>query len=199
MRGSQASRGLLRRETSPVSTAAHKIPIYKHELHPLWPVYAQPDERQITKDGMTLSVSRKRMCLGSGGDTIPIHATLFTDIPISLRSFELVLRQTIKYPHGGNTVGKKGPPAPPPSRTAIISEQKIPYAVRIQPGMHQTCELTCMLPPNYSEMTVTTARLVENEYDVQVSANLEPEGFIVVSLPLIVSPFPIPYTMDMMQ
>ncbi|KAG8836360.1 hypothetical protein FRC17_005646 [Serendipita sp. 399] len=169
-------------------------------MHSTWPVYAQPDERQTTKDGMTLSVSRRRTCLATAGDQITMQATLFTDFPVSLKSFELALIQRIIYPTTATTVGKRGPSnAPPPSRSSIISEQKRPQPARIQPGMHQTCELICMLPPNYSAMTVNTARLIENVYEVHVSAILEGDNSISVGLPVTVSPFPVPYSMDMMQ
>ncbi|KAG8783971.1 hypothetical protein FRC20_011952 [Serendipita sp. 405] len=170
-------------------------------MHSTWPVYAQPDERQTTKDHMTLSVSRRRTCLATAGDQITMQATLFTDYPVTLKSFELALIQKIIYPNTGTTVGKRGPAAtgPPPSRSSIISEQKRPQPALIQPGMHQTCELICMLPPNYSAMTVSTARLIENTYEVHVSAVLEGDRSISVGLPMTVSPFPVPYSMDMMQ
>ncbi|CAG8756070.1 1860_t:CDS:2, partial [Acaulospora colombiana] len=59
-------RGLLRKETSPLSTASCEVVILKHELHSTWPVYAQPEVRETRRDGLTLVVSRKRTCLGSG-------------------------------------------------------------------------------------------------------------------------------------
>jgi len=65
--------------------------------------------------------------------------------------------------------------------------------------MHQTCELTCMLPPNYTAMTVATARLIENTYEVHVSAMLEGGGSISIGMPITVSPFPIAYSTEMMQ
>lgn len=170
-------------------------------MHSTWPVYAQTEERRMTKDGMTLIVSRGRTCLGSGGDQIPMTATLYPDIPVSVKSFELALVQKIIYPNYGTTqtVRKGQLAAPPPPRSTVISEQKRPLNVRIQPGMHNSCELNCMLPPNYHAMTVSTARLIENTYEVHVSAVLEGGNTITVGLPIIVSPFPIAYSMDLMQ
>jgi hypothetical protein len=56
-----------------------------------------------------------------------------------------------------------------------------------------------MLPPNYNAMTVSTARLIENSYEVHVSAVLEGGNTITVGLPIIVSPFPVAYSVELMQ
>jgi hypothetical protein len=173
----------------------------KHDMHSTWPVYSQPEERKIVKDGMMLVVSRARTCLGANGDQIPMTATLYPDIPVSVRSFELALVQKIIYPNYGTpqTTRKGQVTAPPPPRSAIISEQKRTVNVRIQPGMHNSCELNCMLPPSYNAMTVSTARLIENSYEVHVSAVLEGGNTITVGLPIIVSPFPVAYSLELMQ
>lgn len=172
----------------------------KHEMHPTWPVYSQPEERRAIKDNMMLVVERGRTCLGTGGDSIGMTATLYPDIPVSVRSFELALIQKIIYPGstGTQTMKKGGVPAPPPHRSIIVSNQKRPLPVRIQPGMHQSCELNCILPPNYNAMSVSSARLIENTYEVQVSVVLESGSSITVGLPVVVSPFPIGYSMDLM-
>jgi hypothetical protein len=130
-----------------------------------------------------------------------MQAVLRADMAVSLKSFELALVQKLTYPNAGaGQMGKKGAVVqPPPARSSLISEQKRPINVRIQPGMHQTCELTCMLPPNYTAMTVATARLIENTYEVHVSAILDGGGSISVGMPITVSPFPIAYSMEMMQ
>ena len=150
---------------------------------------------------MYLSVSRRKTCLGSANDHIMMQAVLRAEIPVMIRSFELALVQKLTYPNAGPTqLGKKGViNQPPPARSSLISEQKRPFSARLQPGMHQTCELTCMLPPNYTAMTVATARLIENTYEVHVSAMLEGGGSISIGMPITVSPFPIAYSTEMMQ
>ena len=194
-------RGLLRRESSPLQTASTEIVILKHELHATWPVYAQPEDRHTQKDGLYLTVSRKKTCLGAANDHIMMQAVLRSDVVVSLKSFELALVQKLAYPNpGASQLGKKAPVVQPPQpHSTLISEQKRPTDVIIQPGTHKMCELTCMLPPNYAAMTVATARLIENTYDVYVSAILDGGGSIAVCMPITVSPFPIAYSMDMMQ
>jgi hypothetical protein len=194
-------RGLLRRESSPLQVTSTEIVILKHELHATWPVYAQPEDRHIQKDGMHLTVSRKKTCIGTENDRITMQAVLRSDVPVSLEYFAIALVQKLTYANtGASQMGKK--PAvvqPPQPRFALVSENKTPINALIQPGMHQACELTCVLPPNYNAMTVSAARLIENIYDVHVSAMLDGGGAISVAMPITVSPFPIVYSMDMMQ
>jgi hypothetical protein len=130
-----------------------------------------------------------------------MQATLHAEVPVSVRQFELAVVQKINYPNAGNSQGARrgNQQGPPPARSAVISEQKRPVGAFIQSGMHQTCELLCMLPPNYNAMTVGTARLIENTYEVHVSAILEGNSAISVGMPIIVSPFPFNYSMDLMQ
>jgi hypothetical protein len=166
-------------------------------MHATWPVYAQPEERSVTMEGLQLTVQRRRTCLGAGGDSLAMQATVHAENMVTLAGFELSLTQKISYPNTGAATGRRG--VTPPPRSITISEQKIPLNTRIQSGMHQTCELLCMLPPDYHAMTVATARLIENTYMVVITAILEGNKSVKITLPITISPFPIPYSADMMQ
>jgi hypothetical protein len=150
---------------------------------------------------MHLIVSRKKTCIGTENDRITMQAVLQSDVAVSLEYFEIVLVQRLIYPNAGaGQTGKKPTVVQPPQpRFVVVSGEKKPISVLIQPGMQQACELSFVLPPNYAAMTVSAARLIENTYHVHVSAMLDGGGSIAVGMPITVSPFPVGYSMEMMQ
>lgn len=171
-------------------------------MHATWPVYTQPEERNTTKDDMTLSVSPRNTCLGAENRQIVIQAVLTADVPLSLRLFKLALVHKLTYMNSGsNQPGRKGAVLVQPSiHSSVLSEDMRPVNVLLYHGMQESCELTCTLPPNHTTTTtVTTARLMENTYEAHVSVMQEYGEPISIIIPITVSPFFVAYSMDMMQ
>ncbi|KAF5344155.1 hypothetical protein D9758_008883 [Tetrapyrgos nigripes] len=175
----------LRRRKSAVTSSQTAVIIDKHELHSTWPIYCQPETRQITQDGVTLTVDRNHTCYGPG-DRISVMATLKSDSlhAILLRGFELTLKESTIFRAGPYTSGKKSVPQ---VRVAVVSESKLPVNFNLYGGMVQKAELTCAVSPNHTTTTLNTARHIDITYVLSVKAQLGAGQPIVMDLPIIIS------------
>ncbi|KAG5640819.1 hypothetical protein DXG03_006935 [Asterophora parasitica] len=173
-----------RRKSTVVSTQAGII-IDKHELHSTWPVYCQPETRQVTQDGCTLTVDRNQTCYGPG-DRIAVMALLRSDSLDStvLRGFELTLKETTIFRAGAHS-GKKS--AAPQVRVVTISDNKLPINVPLRPGAENRAELTCSISPNHTTTSLNSARHIDVTYTLTVNAIVDNKSPIVLHLPVVVS------------
>ncbi|ESK96083.1 hypothetical protein Moror_7428 [Moniliophthora roreri MCA 2997] len=180
----KGKRGFLRRRKSSVVSTLAQIIIDKHELHSTWPVYCQPETRQISHEGVTLTVERNHTCYGPG-DRISVMATLKSESThtILLRGFELTLKESTILRAGPFTSGKK---TQPQVRVATIDENKVPVNFNLYGGMVQKAELTCSVTPNHTTTTLNTARHIDITYVLSVKALLA-TGPLVMDLPVVLS------------
>lgn len=178
-------RGFLRRRKSNVVSTQAAIIIDKHELHSTWPVYCQPETRQITNEGVTLTVERNHTCYGPG-DRISVMATLKSDNlhTILLRGFELTLKESTIFRAGPYTSGKKSVPQ---VRVVVVAETRLPVNFSLYGGMVQKAELTCGVSPNHTTTTLNTARHIDITYILSVKALLGTGQPLVMDLPVVLS------------
>lgn len=164
------------------------IVIEKHELHSTWPVYAQPESRQIVSNGLTLVVDRSNTCFAPG-DRLTISATLKSDnlSPVVLRGFEFMLRQTIIYRGGPQSHSKKNGPL---VQTSVIGEQKLPMSITLYGATQQRAELGCVVPGNQTTSSVNTGRHIDIGYSLNVKAIIDTAKPIVMDLPVTVTNWP---------
>ncbi|THV08478.1 hypothetical protein K435DRAFT_740600 [Dendrothele bispora CBS 962.96] len=181
----KGKRGFLRRRKSTVTSTHNAIIIDKHELHSTWPIYCQPETRNISNEGVTLTVERNHTCYGPG-DKITVIASLKSDSlhTILLRGFELTLKESTIFRAGPYVSGKKSVPQ---VKVAVISESKLPVNFNLYGGMVQRAELTCAISPNHTTTTLNTARHIDITYVLSVKAQLSAGAPIVIDLPVILS------------
>ncbi|KIK68055.1 hypothetical protein GYMLUDRAFT_92710 [Collybiopsis luxurians FD-317 M1] len=181
----KGKKGFLRRRKSIVVSTQAAIIIDKHELHSTWPVYCQPETRQITHEGVTLTVERNHTCYGPG-DRISVMAALKSDSvhTILLRGFELTLKESTIFRAGPYTSGKKSVPQ---VRVASVAETRLPVNFSLYGGMVQKAELTCTVSPNHTTTTLNTARHIDITYVLSVKALLGTGQPLVMDLPVILS------------
>ncbi|KAJ4478204.1 hypothetical protein J3R30DRAFT_3290526 [Lentinula aciculospora] len=181
----KGKKGFLRRRKSNVVSTQTAIIIDKHELHSTWPVYCQPEVRQITHEGVTLTVERNHTCYGPG-DRISVMATLKSDSlhTILLRGFELTLKESTIFRAGPYTSGKKNVPQ---VRVAVVAETRLPVNFSLYGGMVQKAELTCAVSPNHTTTTLNSARHIDITYVLSVKALLGTGQPLVMDLPVILS------------
>jgi hypothetical protein len=181
-------RGFFRRSKSTVLSTASQIVIDKHELHSTWPVYSQPETRNLAQDGVTLTVDRTQTCYGPG-DRILLLATLKSDSlhTVLLRGFEFSLKETTVFRSGPQTTGKKGAPQ---VKVTTIAEQKVPVNVTLYGGTQHKAELTCMVPSYHTSATINAARHIDITYVLNVKALMGTGLPVSLDLPVIVSNWP---------
>ena len=187
---SAIDRGFFRRRKTIVTSSATTIIIDKHELHSTWPIYAQPETRSVTQDGVHLTVERQRTCFGPG-DRISVMAILKSDSvhQVVLRGFEFSLKETTVFragPQGGATGRRSGPQA----KTVNVGEQKVPLNVTLLAGMHHKAEVGCLIPSTHTTTTLNAARHIDITYAIEVKAWFGTMQSAMMELPVIVSNWP---------
>ncbi len=181
-------RGFLRRDKPQVLVASSPIVIDKHELHSTWPVYAQPETRHLSMDGVTLIVERSHTCYGPG-DRISVMATVKSDSlhTVILRGFEFSLKETTVFRAGPNTIGKK---AAPQVKIGNVGEQKVPVNATIYGGTQHKAELTVTIPSHHTSTTLNAARHIDITYVLTVKALMGTGKPVIMDLPVIISNWP---------
>ncbi|KAF9505865.1 hypothetical protein BS47DRAFT_489941 [Hydnum rufescens UP504] len=160
----RAKKGLFRRVTAPVMSASSPIVIDKHELHSTWPAYSQKDSRQVNKDGFTLVVERGNTCYGPG-DTVLLRVTLKSSTPpVTIRSYEMALRETAVYRTGEAPKTANGPQI----RSSFVGSEKLSVNVLLK--------------------SVVTATHIEVVYGIAVRATLDDGRDLVIdNIPVMMS------------
>ena len=182
------SRGFFRRDKSTVVSTASQIIIDKHELHSTWPIYSQPETREVIQDGVTLIVQRGQTCYGPG-ERITVNATIKADQlnTILLRGFEFSLRESTVFRPGQGAGNKRGAPQ---VKVAVIAEQKVPVNATLYGGSQHRTELTCAVPSYHTSATINAARHIDITYALNVKALMGTGLPIVMDLPVAVSNWP---------
>jgi hypothetical protein len=168
-------------------TTIAPIVIDKHELHSVWPLYQQPETRQLAQDGVTLVIERGSTCYGPG-DRISVLATLKSEAAQAsiLRGFEFALREATVFRPGSGT-GKK---AAPQVRVVIVGEQKVPVNATLYGGDEHRAELSCVIPSQHTTTTLASARHIDITYTVSVKALMGTGKPVQIDLPIVVSNWP---------
>lgn len=178
-------RSFFRKRKSTVVTTQATVIIDKHELHSTWPIYCQPETRQIMRNGATLVVERNQLCYGPG-DRISLRASLRSDAlsDTVLRGFELALKEYSTF-RPGQQVGRKA--VPPQERVVTISESKLAINGGLFPGQEHRAELTCLISQNHTTTSLNSARHIDVTYNLSVKAIVDNVPTIVMDLPVIIS------------
>ncbi|KAJ6546448.1 hypothetical protein DFH09DRAFT_643262 [Mycena vulgaris] len=181
----KGKKGFLRKRKSVVVSTQADILIDKHELHSTWPVYCQPETRNIAQEGVTLIVERSSTCYGPG-DRVSLFATVKSDAlhTVILRGFELTLKESTIFRAGPYTSGKKSAPQ---VRVLTISENKFPVNATLYGGTQHRTELTCMISPDHTTTTLNAARHIDITYTLSVKALMGTGTPLIMDLPVIVS------------
>lgn len=158
--------------------------IDKHELHSTWPVYCQNETRQLEQDGINLIVERNRTCFGPG-DRISVMASVKSNSlhTVILRGFEILLKETTIF-RPGLMPGKRTAPV---FKHVPISENKVAVSQTLYGGTAHTMELACMVPPNHTTPTLTSARYIDVTYNLVVRALMGTGTHVVMELPIMIS------------
>lgn len=159
--------------------------IDKHELHSTWPVYCQPEKRQLTQEGVTLIIERNHACYGPG-DRISVVATLKSDSlhTVILRGFEMTLKEsTIFRAHTFGAARKTAPLV----KVASVAETKVAINATLYGGTMHQAELVCQLPPDHTTTTLNAARHIDVTYVLSVKALMGTGTHVTMDLPVIVS------------
>ncbi|KDQ61292.1 hypothetical protein JAAARDRAFT_55964 [Jaapia argillacea MUCL 33604] len=190
----KGKRGFFTRAKSTLLSTMAPIIIDKHELHSTWPVYCQPETRELAQDGVILTVERNHTCYGPG-DRVSILATIKSDSlhTVILRSFEFALRETVVFRAGTQVTGKKAAPA---VRITVIGEQKVPVNATLYGGTQHKVELACLVPPSHNAATLTSARHIDITYTLDIKALMGTAKPIMMALPVVVSNWPRPVSTE---
>ncbi|KAG6918822.1 hypothetical protein DXG01_011225 [Tephrocybe rancida] len=181
----KGKRGFFRKRKSAVVSTKANIIIDKHDLHSSWPVYCQPETRQVIQNGATLIVDRNQTCFGPG-DRISVMALLKSDTLTDtvLRGFELTLKEITIF-HPGAQPGRKA--AAPQERLVTICDSKLAINGALYPGHEHRAELTCAISQNHTTTSLNSARHIDVTYILSVKAIVDNIAPIVMDLPVIVS------------
>ncbi|KAI0043385.1 hypothetical protein FA95DRAFT_1563354 [Auriscalpium vulgare] len=185
----QGKTGFFRRNKSIILQATTPIVIDKHELHSTWPVYQQPESRNLSQDAVLLTVDRTQNCHGPG-DRVSVHATIRSDSlsTVILRGFEFTLKETTIFRAGPHASGKK---AAPQVKINIIGEQKVPVNATLYGGRtSHKVELSVTIPQTHTTTTLTSARHIDITYVLVVKALMGTGKPLIMELPVIVSNWP---------
>ncbi|KAI0705881.1 hypothetical protein BC835DRAFT_1403695 [Cytidiella melzeri] len=184
----KGKKGFFRRDKHVVISTSAPIIVDKHELHSTWPVYAQPETRNISQDGVTLTVDRTHTCYGPG-DRISVNATVKSDTAhtVILRGFEFALRETTVFRPGGTASGKRSAPQ---VKMNIVGEQKVPVNATLYGGAMHKAELAVTIPERHTTTTLNAARHIDITYVLTVRALLSTGQPIMMDLPVIISNWP---------
>jgi len=177
-------RGFLRKAKSVVVSVTSPVILDKHELHSTWPVYCQPESRQLAQEGVSLIVERNRTCFGPG-DVISVSATVKSDNlhTVILRGFEVCLKEGMIF-RPAILPGRKIAPS---VKQAVITEHKVVVNTTLYGGTQHTSELSCMVPPTHTTPTLNAARHIDVTYTVCVKALMGTGQHIVMDLPVVMS------------
>lgn len=177
-------RGFLRKAKSVVVSTTAPVIVDKHELHSTWPVYCQPEQRQVSQDDINLIIERNRTCFGPG-DRISVVATVKSDSlqTVILRGFEILLKEATVF-RPGIAPGKR---AAPLVNQVAISEHKVPVNATLYGGTSHNSELACMVPGNQTTPTLTSARHIDVNYTLSVKALMGNGTHLAMDLPIIMS------------
>lgn len=181
-------RGLFRKAATPTLSTMTPIIIDKHELHSMWPVYAQPESRHTVDELLTLVVDRSNTCFGPG-DRVKVTASFKNDgvTVASLRAFEFLLKETIIFRAGPHVLGKKGAPQ---VYVSPVGEQKVPVNATIYGGQQHRAELGCFIPQTHTTATVNAARHIDIAYSITVKAVLSSGKPLLLEFPVTISNWP---------
>ncbi|KAF8634511.1 hypothetical protein AX15_000844 [Amanita polypyramis BW_CC] len=181
----KGKRRLFRKRKVNITRARATVIIDKHELHSTWPVYCQPEKRHVIRDGIKLTVERNQSCYGPG-DRISVTASVWSDNvhTVILRSFEILLKETISFRGHMFVAGRKGEPM---TRTANITDNGYQVNTPLHRGMQTTQDLYCILPMMHATTTLTAARHIDINYVLLVKALVGAGQPLIVELPVIIS------------
>ncbi|KAJ7063077.1 hypothetical protein C8F01DRAFT_1131451 [Mycena amicta] len=181
----KGKKGFLRKRKSVVVSTQADILVDKHELHSTWPVYCQPETRNMIQEGVTLIVERNSTCYGPG-DKVSLFATVKSDAlqTVILRGFELTLKESTVYRAGPYASGKKSAPQ---VRLLTISETKLPVNATLYGGTQHRAELACMISPDHTTTTLNAARHIDINYTLSVKALMGTGTPLIMEMPVIVS------------
>ncbi|KIY46850.1 hypothetical protein FISHEDRAFT_46462, partial [Fistulina hepatica ATCC 64428] len=182
----KAKRGLFFRSRKPQIEAERTlIMIDKHDLHSIWPIYNQPDRRQMNQDGVELTVERTQTCYGPGA-RVAVQATVKSDSlhTVILRGFELTLKETIVFKAGNPTRSKKGGPQ---TKSTAICETKLPVNATLYGGGQHSAELSCLIAPRHTTASVQSARYIDITYTLLVKALMGTGTHLIMTLPVMVT------------
>ncbi|KAJ3570833.1 hypothetical protein NP233_g4145 [Leucocoprinus birnbaumii] len=181
----KGKKGFLRKRKNIVTKEIAPVIIDKHELHSTWPVYCQPEKRQLAQEGVTLIVERRHTCYGPG-DRITVVATLKSDNlhTVILRGFEMTLKETTIFRAQAFAAARK---AAPLVKVMSIGETKLAINATLYGGTMHQAELSCQLPPNHTTTTLNAARHIDVTYVLSVKALMGTGTHITMDLPVIIS------------
>lgn len=181
----KGKRGFLRKRKNIVTKEIAPVTIDKHELHSTWPVYCQPEKRQLAQEGVTLIVERRHTCYGPG-DHISVVATLKSDNlhTVILRGFEMTMKETTFFRAQAFAAARK---AAPLVKVVNIGETKLAINATLYGGTMHQAELSCQLPPNHTTTTLNAARHIDVTYVLSVKALMGTGTHITMDLPVIIS------------
>ncbi|KAI0056427.1 hypothetical protein BV25DRAFT_1909846 [Artomyces pyxidatus] len=184
----QGKTGFFRRNKSIVLSSSTPIIIDKHELHSTWPIYQQPESRNLSQDAVLLTVERTQNCYGPG-DRVSVWATIRSDSlhTVILRGFEFTLKETTIFRAGPHATGKKGAPQ---VKINIVGDQKVPVNNTLYGGTKHKVELSCTIPQTHTTTTLTSARHIDITYVLIVKALMGTGKPLIMELPVIVSNWP---------
>jgi hypothetical protein len=167
------SRGLLRKETTPITQVIKPIYIGKMELLPAWPIYNIPEVRHTVFEEMELVVTRPYTAFGPG-DRIEVHATLRCSRPkpLKVRAFILTLHEilTIRLP------SQKGVRQNASTRTKVVHEAKVPVNEKIARSEEMRRTIPMIVPAGLVANTIRNGRAIELQYELSVKAVMEGMG-----------------------
>ncbi|KAG6894603.1 hypothetical protein C0992_005419, partial [Termitomyces sp. T32_za158] len=177
----KGKRRFFRKRKSVVVSTQALVTLDKHELHTTWPIYCQPETRQIIKNGATLVVDRNQLCHGPG-DRISLRALLRSDTlsDTVLRGFELTLKEYSRF-YLGQQAGKRA--VPPQERVLTICESKLAINGALFPGQEHRAELTCLISESHTTTSLNSARHIDVTYLLSVKAIVDNVPSIVMDLP----------------
>ncbi|KZT18091.1 hypothetical protein NEOLEDRAFT_1184596 [Neolentinus lepideus HHB14362 ss-1] len=184
----KGKKGFFRRTKAVTITTMSPIVIDKHELHSTWPIYCQPEIRNVTQDGVILTVERSNTCYGPG-DRVSVFATVKSDTlhTVILRGFEFVLREHVVFRAGPQATGKK---VAPQAKVSIVGEQKVPVNATLYGGTQHRAELACTIPQNHTSATLNSARHIDITYRLSIKAVMGTGSPLIMDLLVIVSNWP---------
>ncbi|KAL4266005.1 Arrestin C-terminal-like domain-containing protein [Pleurotus pulmonarius] len=189
----KGSKGFLRRRKEVISSTTTPIIMSKHELHSTWPVYCQPEVRQVSAEGMVMTVSRDRTCFGPNC-AITTMVVLKSERLGSniLRGFEMQLVETMALTTA-HTATKK---ALTQTHETVRAECKLPVNVPLYGGEQRQVELRCLVPPHHACSTVNSARHIDISYNLNIRAFIATGQQIALKLPVVVSSWPQEYSAE---
>lgn len=176
--------GIFKSDSANIMKVTEPIRITKHELHSVWPVYNNPDQKTVVGQDLSMTIQRPGVAFGPG-DRILLTAALKSNrpTPFKLRGFECTLLEVV------TSIPDPKKKAQPIVKSRPIAQARCAVDESLGRGGEKSARIDMAAPADLL-VTVRHAKTLEVGYELQVKAVCDGfEGPVVPGIKYVVGPY----------